>query len=97
MVVYNAGSGVWGTFDDITAADLEASWRVNTLGTFLVAKQVVPAMQRAGRGSFVIRRRDRVAAGRCEDRGVRAGQGGAAHARRVARAAAVARGDPRRR
>lgn len=54
VVVYNAGSGVFGTFDDVTAADLESSWRVNTLGAFLVAKQVVPAMKQAKRGSFVI-------------------------------------------
>ena len=54
VVIYNAGSGVFGSFDDVTAADLETSWRVNTLGMFLVAKQVVPAMKQAGRGSFVV-------------------------------------------
>jgi NAD(P)-dependent dehydrogenase (short-subunit alcohol dehydrogenase family) len=53
VVIYNAGSGLFGGFDDVTAADFEASWRVNALGGFLVAKQVVPAMQRAGRGNFV--------------------------------------------
>lgn len=54
VVIYNAGSGVWGSFDDVSATDLETSWRVNTLGAFLVAKQVVPAMKQAGKGSFVI-------------------------------------------
>lgn len=54
VVVYNAGSGVFATFDDVTADDFESSWRVNALGAFLVAKQVVPAMKRAGKGSFVI-------------------------------------------
>jgi NAD(P)-dependent dehydrogenase (short-subunit alcohol dehydrogenase family) len=54
IVVYNAGSGTFGTFDDVSAVDFETSWRVNTLGAFLVAKQVVPAMKRAGRGSFLI-------------------------------------------
>jgi len=53
VVIYNAGSGVFGGFDDVSAADFEASWRSNALGGFLVAKQVVPAMQRAGRGNFV--------------------------------------------
>jgi NAD(P)-dependent dehydrogenase (short-subunit alcohol dehydrogenase family) len=53
VVIFNAGSGVFGSFDDVTAADFEASWRVNALGGFLVAKQVVPAMKRAGRGNFV--------------------------------------------
>ena len=53
VVIYNAGSGAFGTFDDVSAADFEASWRVNALGGFLVAKQVVPAMKRAGRGNLV--------------------------------------------
>jgi len=54
VVIYNAGSGVFGGFTDVTAADFETAWRVNTLGAFLVAKQVVPAMQTAGSGSFII-------------------------------------------
>ena len=54
VVILNAGSGTFGTFDDITAEQFEASWRVNTLGTFLVAKQVVPAMKKSGKGSIVI-------------------------------------------
>jgi NAD(P)-dependent dehydrogenase (short-subunit alcohol dehydrogenase family) len=54
VVIYNAGSGVFGGFADITAADFETAWRVNTLGAFLVAKQVVPAMEQAGAGSFII-------------------------------------------
>ncbi len=53
VVIYNAGSGVFGNFDDLTPADFEASWRTNTFGAFLVTKQVVPAMQKAGRGAFV--------------------------------------------
>jgi NAD(P)-dependent dehydrogenase (short-subunit alcohol dehydrogenase family) len=53
VLVYNAGSGVWGTIEDATAADFESAWRVNALGGFLAAKQVIPAMKRAGRGSIV--------------------------------------------
>jgi NAD(P)-dependent dehydrogenase (short-subunit alcohol dehydrogenase family) len=53
VVIYNAGSGTFGTFDDVGAADFEASWRVNALGGFLVAKQVVPAMKSKKRGSIV--------------------------------------------
>ncbi|HSN27021.1 MAG TPA: SDR family oxidoreductase [Kofleriaceae bacterium] len=52
VVVYNAGTGVFGSFDDVSAADLEASWRVNTLGLFAVAKEVVPGMD--GGGAIVI-------------------------------------------
>jgi len=54
VVVYNAGSGTFGTFDDVSVADLESSWRVNTLGLFAVAKEVVPAMQARGGGSIVV-------------------------------------------
>ena len=54
VVVYNAGSGAFGAFDTVTAADFEASWRVNALGLFAVAKQVEPAMKAAGRGSIVV-------------------------------------------
>ena len=52
-VVYNAGSGTWGTVEEVSPADFESAWRVNALGALLVCKQVVPAMKRAGRGSFV--------------------------------------------
>jgi NAD(P)-dependent dehydrogenase (short-subunit alcohol dehydrogenase family) len=54
VVVYNAGSGTFGMLEDITPADLESSWRVNTLGLFAVAKEVAPAMQAAGGGSLII-------------------------------------------
>ena len=53
VLVYNAGSGVWGSIEDATAAEFESSWRINALGGFLASKQVVPAMKRAGRGSIV--------------------------------------------
>jgi NAD(P)-dependent dehydrogenase (short-subunit alcohol dehydrogenase family) len=52
-LIYNAGSGAWGTIEDATAADFEASWRVNTLGAFVASKQVIPAMKKAGRGNIV--------------------------------------------
>jgi NAD(P)-dependent dehydrogenase (short-subunit alcohol dehydrogenase family) len=52
-VIYNAGSGVWGTVDDVGAGDFEAAWRVNALGALLVSKEVTPAMKARGRGSFI--------------------------------------------
>jgi NAD(P)-dependent dehydrogenase (short-subunit alcohol dehydrogenase family) len=54
VLVYNAGSGVWGSFEDVSAAAFGDSWRVNALGLFLTSKQVVPAMKAAGAGSIVI-------------------------------------------
>lgn len=53
VLVYNAGSGVWGNIEQATAEDFETSWRVNTLGGFVASKQVIPAMKRVGRGSIV--------------------------------------------
>jgi len=50
LLLYNAGSGVWGTIVDITPEQYEAAWRVNALGAFLCAKEVVPAMVAAGHG-----------------------------------------------
>lgn len=54
VVVFNAGSGVFGALDDVSAADFEASWRVNSLGLFLVVKEVTPAMKAAGEGAIIV-------------------------------------------
>lgn len=54
VVMYNAGSGVFGALDDVSADDVEASWRVNALGLFLVAKEVVPAMRSKGSGAIIV-------------------------------------------
>ncbi len=53
VLVYNAGVGVWGNVEDITAEDFEASWRTNVLGALLTSKQVIPAMKQNQRGSIV--------------------------------------------
>jgi len=54
ILVYNAGSGAFGTVEEISPADFEASFRTNALGAFLAAREVIPAMKRAGRGDIVI-------------------------------------------
>jgi len=53
VLVYNAGAGVWGTVEEVTVADFEMSWRVNTLGALLTSKQVIPAMKLAKQGNIV--------------------------------------------
>ena len=53
VVVYNAGSGVWGNIEELSAGDFEATWRINTMGAFLVAKQVVPSMKQRGSGTII--------------------------------------------
>jgi NAD(P)-dependent dehydrogenase (short-subunit alcohol dehydrogenase family) len=54
VLVYNAGSGVWGDVETITPADFESSWRVNALGTLLATRQVIPAMKRRGSGAIIL-------------------------------------------
>ncbi len=56
VLIFNAGSGVWGNVEEMKAEDLERSWRINTLGLFLSARQAIPAMKKK-------RRRDRDARG----------------------------------
>jgi NAD(P)-dependent dehydrogenase (short-subunit alcohol dehydrogenase family) len=53
VLVYNAGSGVWGTVEEITPEAFESTWRVNGLGALVAAQQVIPAMKRRGQGSIV--------------------------------------------
>ena len=45
VLVYNAGSGVWGNIEELSAHDFEQSWRINTMGAFLVSKEVIPSMK----------------------------------------------------
>jgi NAD(P)-dependent dehydrogenase (short-subunit alcohol dehydrogenase family) len=49
-LLYNAGGGRWGTLEQVDASDLEQNFRVNTVGLFLAAREVVPAMRAKGRG-----------------------------------------------
>ena len=50
VLIYNAGSGAWGTIADITPDQFEDSWRVNAFGAFVCAAQCAPEMIRRGRG-----------------------------------------------
>jgi NAD(P)-dependent dehydrogenase (short-subunit alcohol dehydrogenase family) len=53
VVVYNAGSGVWGNIEEIGADAFESAWRVNTLGAFLVSKEVIGPMKAKKKGAIV--------------------------------------------
>jgi NADP-dependent 3-hydroxy acid dehydrogenase YdfG len=50
VLLYNAGSGMFGTITDITPEQYEDSWRVNAYGAFLSAKAVVPDLIARGHG-----------------------------------------------
>jgi NAD(P)-dependent dehydrogenase (short-subunit alcohol dehydrogenase family) len=52
-LVWNAGSGSWGTVESISPADFEQAWRVNAFGALVAAQEVIPAMKRAGRGNIL--------------------------------------------
>lgn len=53
-LIYNAGKGVWGDIETVSAADFEAAWRVNTLGLFITAKAAIGQMQEAGAGTIIV-------------------------------------------
>jgi len=53
-LVYNAGSGTWGTVEDIDPAALDGAFRVNALGLLLAAKRVIPGMKAAADGNIVV-------------------------------------------
>jgi len=52
-LIYNAGNAVWGSVEELSAADFETGWRINALGAFLAAQKVIPAMKTAGHGNVV--------------------------------------------
>lgn len=54
VLVYNAGSGVWGNAEEISLDAFEAAWRTNTLGALVAARAVVPAMRARGHGAIVV-------------------------------------------
>lgn len=53
-LVYNAGSGVWGTVEEIDPAAFESAFRVNAAGLLLAAKRAIPSMKGLGEGNIVV-------------------------------------------
>ncbi|AKU97486.1 Short-chain dehydrogenase, associated with 2-hydroxychromene-2-carboxylate isomerase family protein [Labilithrix luteola] len=53
VLVYNAGSGIWGSVEEITPEGFEQSWRVNALGALVASQEVIPSMKAKGRGNIV--------------------------------------------
>lgn len=53
ILLYNAGSGNFGTITEVTPEQYENSWRVNAYGAFLSAKEVAPDMIERGRGTML--------------------------------------------
>lgn len=53
VLLYNAGSGTWGSVEEITPEAFERSWRVNAFGALIASQEVIPAMKAKGRGNIV--------------------------------------------
>lgn len=53
-LIYNAGTRDFRNIEETDAACLETAWKVNTLGCFLAAKQVIPGMKQAQAGNILI-------------------------------------------
>jgi NAD(P)-dependent dehydrogenase (short-subunit alcohol dehydrogenase family) len=54
VLVFNAGSGTWGSVEEISPQAFETAWRINALGLLLTAQAIIPAMKRKGAGSIVV-------------------------------------------
>ncbi|MGH7838107.1 MAG: SDR family NAD(P)-dependent oxidoreductase [Candidatus Binataceae bacterium] len=53
VLIYNAAMRPFGRLMETKPSTFEMTWRVSTLGAFISAQQVVPAMLAAGRGAIV--------------------------------------------
>jgi NAD(P)-dependent dehydrogenase (short-subunit alcohol dehydrogenase family) len=54
VLVHNAGNAVFGSVLDVSPAQFEAAWRVNTYGLYLTARAVLPDMLAAGAGTILV-------------------------------------------
>ncbi len=54
VLIFNAGSGVWGSIEEVSPEDFERAWRTNAFGLFLAARQAIPAMRARGRGAIIV-------------------------------------------
>jgi NAD(P)-dependent dehydrogenase (short-subunit alcohol dehydrogenase family) len=53
VLVYNAGSGVWGDVESVSLEDFESAWRVNAYGALAASREVIPAMKSASAGTII--------------------------------------------
>lgn len=54
VLVYNAGSGLFGSVDEVQPEDFEQAWRTNAAGLLAWTQAVLPAMRARGSGRIVI-------------------------------------------
>ena len=54
VLLYNAGSGQFGMFDDVPDEEFEKGWQINVRGFLQSTRQVVGPMREKGRGAIVV-------------------------------------------
>lgn len=54
VLLYNAGSGQFGTFDDVPDEEFERGWQINVRGLLQSTRAVVGPMREKGRGVIII-------------------------------------------
>ena len=54
VVIYNAGSALFGTPMDVSPEDFEGAWKLNVLGLLTVSKIIAPLMKDNGGGSILV-------------------------------------------
>ncbi len=54
VLVYNAGSGKFGTFDDVADEEFEKGWQINVRGLLQSTREVVGPMRDKGDGSIIV-------------------------------------------
>jgi len=54
VLLYNAGSGQFGTFDDVRDEAFEKGWQINVRGLLQCTRQVVGPMRDKGEGAIIV-------------------------------------------
>ena len=54
VLLYNAGSGMFGTFEDVPDEEFEKGWQINVRGLLQSTRQVVGPMREKGRGAIIV-------------------------------------------
>jgi short-subunit dehydrogenase len=54
VLLYNAGSGQFGTFDDVSDEEFEKGWRINVRGLLQSTREVVGPMRERGKGAIIV-------------------------------------------
>ncbi len=54
VLLYNAGSGKFGTFDDVPDDEFEKGWQINVRGFLQSTREVVGPMRERGNGAIIV-------------------------------------------